>query len=280
MKKIIYDGEFFNVADTLKCGQIFRYEKYLDGYRVYSLDKECFLKNDGDKVVILSDDVDYFYTFFNLDYDYKKVYDFAVDCDSEIVKKAVKLAKGIRILKQDPLETIITFIISQNNNIPRITKSINYLCENYGNKRNSVRGDYFSFCDEEKVYLLSEEDLKNAGVGYRSTYLKGVYEQLKNGYDFNKLGELSTQDLYEKLIKIKGIGDKVANCVLLFGYNKYDTFPVDVWIEKVYKQDFKGTLTNRAKISKFFVNEFKEYSGIIQQYLFHYKRVLQKNENN
>ncbi|MBQ9782765.1 MAG: hypothetical protein IJW26_06280, partial [Clostridia bacterium] len=254
---------------------IFRYENYLDGYRVFSLDKECFLKNDGNKVVIYSDDIDYFYSYFNLDYDYEKVYNFAQNYDNEFVKLSSKLGKGIRILKQNALEMVISFMISQNNNIPKITKSLNYLSQNYGQKRNSARGEYFTFCDVKNLSKLTEDDFKKAGVGYRASYLVNLIKEIENGLDFNSYNSLSTVELYQKLIKIKGIGDKVANCILLFGYNRYDSFPVDVWTYKIYKEDFKGTLENRAKITEYFINEFKEYSGIIQQYLFYYKRSLQ-----
>ncbi len=275
MKKLVYDGEFFNVADTLKCGQIFRYESYLDGYRVYSKGYECFAKNDGDKAVIFSDNVDYFYDFFNLDYDYKKVYDYALKSGSDVVKTSAKLGKGIRILKQDLFETVISFIISQNNNIPKITKSLNFLCANYGQKLTSERGEYYSFCTVDALNGLSEDDFKKSGVGYRASYLKGVVDLVKNGFDFNSLNSLSTQDLYDSLLKIKGVGDKVANCILLFGYNRYDSFPVDVWIKKLYKDEFNGALTDRTKISQYYISEFNEYAGIIQQYLFYYKRSLQ-----
>ncbi len=276
MKKLVYDGEFFNVADTLKSGQIFRYENYLDGYRVFSKNKECFLKNEDNKVIIFSDDIDYFYRFFNLDYDYKKVYDFAINYDNEIVRLSAQKCKGVRILKQDLLETVISFIISQNNNIPKITNSLNYLCRKYGQKTNSQRGEFFSFIDQKNLSLITEEDFKNSGVGYRASYLYNLVNEIKNGLDFNLFSNLSTKEIYENLIKIKGIGDKVANCILLFGYNKYNSFPVDVWIEKWYLKDFNGTLKDRVKISEFFINEFKEYSGIIQQYLFYYKRSLEE----
>ncbi len=279
MKKLVYDGEFFNVADTLKSGQIFRYENYLDGYRVFSKNKECFLKNQDNKVVIFSDDIEYFYQFFNLDYDYKKVYDFALNYDNEIIKLSAQKCKGVRILKQDVLETVFSFIISQNNNIPKITKSLNYLCRNYGQKMNSQRGEYYAFLEKDILLSLSEEDFKKAGVGYRATYLYNLINQINKGLNFNDFNNLSTKEIYEKLIKIKGVGDKVANCILLFGYNKYDSFPVDVWIEKWYVKDFKGSLKDRAKISEFFINEFNDYSGIIQQYLFYYKRSLQDYEN-
>ncbi len=277
MKKLVFDGEFFNVADTLKCGQIFRYESYLDGYRVYSLDKECFVKNVGDKAIIFSDDIEYFYNFFNLDFDYKSVYDFAVNYPNETIKLSAKYGKGIRILKQDINETIFSFLISQNNNIPKITKSLNYMCNNYGLEKESARGKYYSFCDFNNLKTLSTVDFKSSGVGYRAEYLKGFIDLISNGYDFKDLQNLSTEDLYKSLIKIKGIGDKVANCIMLFGYNKYNSFPVDVWIEKWYAEDFKGTLKDRAKISEFFIKEFGNYAGILQQYLFHYKRNFKEN---
>lgn len=140
----------------------------------------------------------------------------------------------------------------------------------------SKRGEYYSFLEKGALLSLSEEDFKISGVGYRAPYLFNLVNELKNGLDFDLFKGLSTKEIYEKLIKIKGVGDKVANCILLFGYNKYNSFPVDVWIEKWYVTDFKGKLKDRAKISEFFINEFKDFSGIIQQYIFYYKRSLQE----
>ena len=275
MAKIEYSKEFFNIKDTLLCGQIFRYEKYDNGYRVFSKDKECFIYEKDDKVHIESEDIVYFYNFFDLDNDYSKIYNFAKSTGVEIIEKSARLGKGIRILKQDILEMTFSFIISQNNNIPRIKNSINLLCKKFGKLIENKRGAYYSFFSEESVVDIANTPLKDFGLGYRDSYITNLANKIVNGYNLYSLEQLSRQEIYNSLLQNKGIGDKVANCILLFGYNKTNSFPVDTWIEKVYKENMLGTLSDRKKISEYFTNYFGEYAGYIQQYLFYYKRSLE-----
>lgn len=275
MAKIDYSNEYFSVTDTLLCGQIFRYEKYLDGFRVFSQDKECFIKEEDNKVIIESDDIVYFSHFFDLETNYEKIYNFAQNTGIEIIKKASTLGKGIRILKQDIFEMTFSFIISQNNNIPRIKNSINLLCEKFGKKIENPRGNYYSFFSKDTANIIASSNLSNLGLGYRDKYIKTLASKIASGYDLYDIKTLPRQEIYDNLLQNVGIGDKVANCILLFGYNKTDSFPVDTWIEKVYKENMQGTLTSRKDISEYFTNIFKEYAGYIQQYLFYYKRSLE-----
>ncbi len=277
MKQIIFDNEFFNIKDTLECGQIFRFKPFNDGFFVYSTDKCAFAFCKGDKTVIECEenDEEYFYNFFDLSFDYKAVYDKAKSYGVKILTDATELGKGIRILRQNPTEMLFSFIISQNNNIPRIKNSINKLCERLGEKREFLGEQYFTFPNIKQLASAPIEFYREIGLGYRAEYILTLAKQIENGLNLDQFSSISTVELKNELIKLYGVGPKVADCVLLFGFHRSDSFPVDTWIEKVYIEDFNGTEKSRIKQSQFFIDKFKDYSGYIQQYLFHYKRNIE-----
>ena len=273
MKKIISKSEYFNPLDTLSCGQVFRYKKYKNGYLVFSEDKVCYLYLDNENVCIETEDDEYFYNYFDLSRNYFKIYDFAINYGNKMLSDSARYGKGIRILKQSAFEMIFTFIISQNNNIKRITSTVEKLCEKVGKKCASPFGDYYAFPTLSELENLTELDYKELGFGYRGKYFISLIENLKNGLAIEELKSLSDGDLYKLLTSQAGVGDKVASCIMLFGFFRTSFFPVDTWIEKIYIEDFKGSLKDRKKMSNYFISEFKEYSGYVQQYLFHYKRI-------
>ena len=275
MEIITVKSEYFNPKDTLFCGQVFRFKQYKKGYLLISTDKICYIYSESGNTYIETEYKDYFYNYFDLDRDYSKIYDKAVSYDIEILKLSAELGKGIRILKQDAFEMLFTFIISQNNNISRITSTVEKLSEKVGKLCTSPFGSYYAFPTVDEMSLLTEEDYKALGFGYRGKYFISLITEINCGLSIENLKLLSTEKLYQALTSLLGVGDKVANCVMLFGFNKTQTFPVDTWIEKLYYVDFNGELKDRKKISKWFISEFKEYSGFIQQYLFHYKRNLE-----
>ena len=278
MTTIKFNGEYFSVKDTLECGQVFRFRPYDKGYLVFSLDKCAYCYNEGDFAFIECKDSDeeYFYHYFDLARDYAKVYNSALNQGVDILTKSAMVGKGIRILNQDPTEAICSFIISQNNNIPRIKGIIEKLSFSCGEKKYFNGIEYFSF---PSVTALANNDLqffRSTGLGYRAEYVKNFYLELQNGLNVDAYKGLSTRELKKELTKIHGVGPKVANCVSLFGFHRTDSFPVDTWIAKVYEQDFKGKEKNREKITEWFLSQFKDDSGYFQQYLFHYKRILEK----
>jgi N-glycosylase/DNA lyase len=275
MEKIILDSEFFNIEDTLCCGQTFRFIPYKNGYKVYSLDKCAYCYQEHNNTIIETEHKDYFYNYFDLDRDYSIIYNSAQQSGKDVLIKSSNIGKGIRILNQDRIEMIFSFIISQNNNIPRIKGIIEKLCLKLGEKKYFCGEEYYAFPTIEKLEKQTVEFYKSIGLGYRAEYIKRVAEDI----DFNVINNaknLSTEELKKYLISLHGIGPKVADCISLFGFHRTDSFPVDTWIEKVYKQDFNGELSDRTKITAFFVNKFKEYSGYFQQYLFYYKRSKEK----
>ena len=263
--KIIIDKKNFCAKHIFECGQVFCYKKINDEhYIIYSEDKKAEVVELDNKVEIITKDIDYFINYFDLYTDYEII--------KQTIKKnhfvidAVNYGYGIRILNQSILETIIGFVISANNNIKRIQKSMFSLREKLGNNV----GDYFSFPTLQQLENADEKFFTEIGTGYRAKYLVKIIRELKQ-IDLNSLHNLSTNELKNKLISLSGVGPKVADCIMLFCLQKRDVFPVDTWIEKVYN-DYFDKETNRLKIRENLIGIFKEYSGYAQQYLFYYKR--------
>lgn len=282
MKKIITDGEFFNVKDTVLCGQLFRYFPAGDkdgAYFVNSGEKRCLCYNDGDSAVIECEDFDeeYFTAYFDLARDYRAIFNAAISTGG-VLARAAGLGKGIRILNQKREEAIFSFIVSQNNNIPRIKGIIERLCAGAGKKRVFYGEEYYAFPSFSELSAKPSEFFKEIGLGYRAEYIKRLADEFTDVFNEQEFDGLSTKDLKKRLVGIYGVGPKVADCVSLFGFHRSDSFPVDTWIEKVYREDFNGTLTDRNKISDEFTEKFGDNAGYFQQYLFYFKRSLEKEE--
>lgn len=269
--KFDYDSTYFNPTDVLDCGQVFRYQPYRDGYMVFSADKACYVYTDGIKTTVESDDADYFYQYFDLERDYARIINTAKAFNVPVLSSACDKAKGLRILNQNAEEMIYSFIISQNNNIPRIKGIISRICEGVGEKRAFDGQEYFTFPTSLSLSQKSPEFFRALGAGYRDVFLSETSAKIaKEG--IQNLFTLNAAELKRQLLTYKGIGPKVADCICLFGFGKADSFPVDTWIEKLYREDFGGTLTDRNKINAYFTGLFGQYSGYVQQYLFYAKR--------
>ena len=268
---IEYPSKYLSFKDTLNCGQVFRFREHERGYLVFSGDKCAYCYEDGDTSYI--DGEDYFFDYFDLSRDYKKIVDAARSFGFEKLSTAAERHSGLRILRQNGFEAIISFIISQNNNIPRIKGIIERLSERYGEKRSFKGIDYYAFPTPEALSRADLTDLKSLGLGYRDEYVSVAAKAICNKeLDLDRLSRSSTAELKKALLAIKGVGAKVADCAIFFGFNRTDSFPVDTWIEKLYHEDFGGKLTDRKKISEYFLDLFKENSGYVQQYLFYAKR--------
>lgn len=277
MTKIITEEEFFNVKDTLECGQIFRFKPFEKGYLVFSKDMACYAYNEDGKAVIecKTDDEEYFRNFFDLSRDYSSIYSRAKKSEYDIVSLAAEAGKGIRILNQDKTETLFSFLTSQNNRIPRIKSIIERTCSARGVKNSFLGEEYYSFPSPEELFDEDVGFYNGLGYGYRSDFIRSTAKRLiENAGELDEMAVLSTTELKASLMSFKGVGPKVADCVSLFAYHKTDAFPVDTWIEKLYREDFNGAEKNRNKINEFFVNSFGEDSGYIQQYVFYYKRSI------
>lgn len=271
-KIIINNTSDFNIKHIVECGQVFRFKQCDNYYEVISGGEFARIFSYCQSIVIECTNEHYFEYYFDLKTDYSKIKKEL--SQFEVLKKAIEYGSGIRILRQNKLEMIISFIISANNNIKRIQGSIKKMAEQFGTKILSEQfGAYFAFPTLEQLTKITEGDFKNLGVGYRAPQLVKVIEQLKQ-VDINAFDNMPTQTAINELIKLSGIGPKVADCVLLFGYYKMEVFPVDTWIEKIYNFYFnkKESITNRILIRKNLTDIFTKLSGYAQQYLFYYER--------
>ena len=218
------DAEFFDIRATLECGQVFRYRKNDDGsYTVNSLDKICRLYYDGGRVAVETDDEQYFRNYFDLDADYLEITSSLGAFDA--LKTAVAYGKGIRILRQDFYETVISFIVSANNNIKRIQGIIERLCERYGEKKDG----YFAFPTAAELQKATVAEINDQKLGYRAEY---IYETCRvlPGEKQRIMCYNSDEKIYKKVLSLQGVGPKVANCIMLFGLRRPGAYPVDRWI--------------------------------------------------
>lgn len=268
----MYPKQYFNIRDTLECGQIFRYKVLQNGgYCVYSLDKYAELFYDGNDVAVKTADKEYFWHFFDLDTDYAAKVS-KISAISPLMKEASDFGKGIRILNQDLTEMIFSFIISANNNIKRIQLIIERLCNELG--EDTPYGKAFpsvSALASAPVDLFTK-----LGAGYRDKYLSVTANKLLN-YDLSSLAALDSVSARRELLTFMGVGPKVADCILLFGMRRGDVFPVDTWIKKVYHNYFEQGHKD-AEISSYFCNLFGGDAGLCQQYLFYFQRKYRQSE--
>ena len=266
----------FDLTHIFECGQCFRWNMVSDGTYV-GVAKERALKitQNGDTAILYDTRIDDFeniwYEYFDLGRDYGAIKKELFDGD--IMDKAIKYGGGIRILRQDLWETVISFIISASNNIPRIKGIIERLCAMYGKEIEYMGEIYYSFPSVSALSTLTREDLAPIRAGYRDKYI------LDAAYKFGS-GELSQETIYAKnsedakkaLMSINGIGNKVANCIMLFGLGHAHSFPVDVWIKRVMEYYFFDKEQSIDEISRFAKEKFGSLGGYAQQYLFFYAR--------
>lgn len=258
----------FCIKHICECGQLFRFERKNEHfYTIFSKNNYANVVKNENGYEIECSNVEYFINYFDLDNDYESI---KSRLKNSIMKDAVEYGYGIRILKQDLFEMIISFIISANNNIKRIQKTINAICAKCGKDM----GGYYAFPTLESIGKCDEEFFKSVGAGYRAGYLVDTIKKLQT-YNLERLKALDTESARKELMSFKGIGRKVADCILLFGLNRQDVFPVDTWIEKVYRDYYFAGEKSREQISVYLTNLYKDLSGYAQQYLFYYKRELE-----
>jgi len=259
----------FDPTHILECGQIFRYVQNADGsYTVYSRDKRCIVQRAENGWNILTSDPDYFVYYFDLETDYEEIK--RKVSVHPVMADATRFGGGIRILNQDFFEMIISFIISANNHIPRIKAIIERICNTLGKDM----GGYHAFPTPEELARADERFFSSIGAGYRARYLENTAKRLI-GEDLNEWLSLPTEQLNKRLVSLMGVGQKVADCILLFGAGRTDVFPVDTWIKKVY-HDYFGTETEPNRIRASLLKTFGNTAGYAQQYLFYMKRELEK----
>lgn len=266
MKKYeYYNLKDFNVIQTLDCGQIFRYHIDENVANVCSKDKFAILTTYEDKIIIESEDIDYFKHFFDLERDYG-IIKTELKKDS-MLKPAIEYGYGIRILNNDVYEMIVSFIISANNNIGRIKRSIDWLCKKFGKDYKT----HHAFPTLSEMKTAKVEDFVQAGLGYRASQLYETIQYLTDKM-IEDLHCLTYDEQRAFLVSLKGIGEKVMNCVMLFGLGIKSVFPVDTWINKVYNNLIGVNVTDRKFITRELTTKYKNLSGYAQQYFFYYYR--------
>ena len=259
----------FDLEQTFDCGQCFRFEKAGDGFfRGVALGRQLLIRQQGETVVFYNVTEEEFRNkwveYFDLDRDYGSILkELSFDCR---VRSAAEKTGGIRILRQDGWETLCSFIISQNNNIPRIKKIIASLCALLGDE---IGEGIYTFPSAERVAVTGVEGLTPIRSGFRAKYIIDAAEKVAGGLiKPEELQSLPYAEARERLMTVRGVGEKVADCVLLFGLGFLQAFPKDVWVKRVIERYYGSGFTS---------DYFGQYAGIAQQYLFYYERNILKD---
>ena len=268
----------FSVAKTFDCGQSFRFQKVENSRHEVEFSGVAFGRflsfgQDGDILTVYNCTRDFFeeklYSYLGLCDDYEAIrQDILSRCQTEYMRLVSNYGEGIRILRQEKWETLCSFIISQNNNIQRIKKIIRALSERCGEKiecekmrQHGAGESEYSFPTPEAVAALGVEGLRSLRVGFRATYIYDAAIKVSSGeLDLDKISELDFENCAFELMKIKGVGMKVASCTALFCMEKFDAFPIDVWIRRVLNEKFPEDFDPKS---------LGEYAGIAQQYMFY-----------
>ncbi len=252
--------------NTFDCGQAFRWNAMQSGaYFGVAFGEAAVVSQDGEDIFITCREGSFssvWKEYFDLERDYAKIAD---GIENPKLRKAVEFGQGIRILRQEPWEALCSFIISQCNNITRIKGIVERLCMLCGEEKSFLGNGYYTFPSPTAVARLSEKELATLRAGYRAEYISTAAKLVASG-EFDLLGVLSlpTDEAKAELLKLSGVGEKVASCVLLFGMAKLDAFPIDVWMRRAIKEFFGD--------GKFDYKQLGQYAGVVQQYMFHYMR--------
>lgn len=282
-KYILENVTSFEPKHIFECGQCFRWDEQPDGsytgivknnvINVKKVDNSIVFKSLGaDNLEELAKE------YFDLNRNYEEIKDTLSKID-EYLANSIIYGNGIRILNQDLWETIISFIISANNNIPRIKGIINRISQKYGNEIRWKGRSYFTFPSSEKLAMATVEDLRALGLGFRDVRVyETTHRILEKQVDLEKLHkEPDTQKVRNELLSLSGVGPKVADCILLFStLKRFDVFPIDVWVRRVmnelYIKNEDETKVNKKEIEKLAKEKYGNLEGIAQQYLFYWKR--------
>ena len=264
---IIKNAHGFDLKKTFECGQCFRFDSTPDGYEGVACGRLLCLSNKGDDIEITGVTKEEFEStfigFFDLERDYTQI-DSMLSRDA-VLKPIIPFSTGIRILRQEPFEALTSFIISASNNIPRIKKIIGLLCESFGEKNTSGDRVYHSFPTAERLASLDVSELSVIRAGFRDKYILDCAKKVSSGeIDLDAVAKMPYESAARELMRINGVGQKVADCALLFGFGFLDSFPKDVWIKRVLKSYYNTEDSSSLN--------FYGYGGIAQQYLFYYAR--------
>lgn len=270
----LYNIDHFDLEQTFLCGQCFRWEKDENNvfYGVVANHVAKAYYHDPKTIYIESSNPDlvYWSHYLNFSCDYNKV-ELELSHNNELIP-CIKSGQGIRILRQDLWETLVSFIISANNNIPRIKKIINKLCELYGEKIVFDGKVFYGFPTPEVLANLELSDLSEIRAGFRDKYILDAAKKVTTGkVNLSEIQKLNNQAAKAELMKIKGVGTKVADCILLFALGRHDIFPLDVWTKRILTEVYK---INEKEIPDFIKSTFGNNAGPAQQYLYYYYAIV------
>ncbi len=276
---IIVEGlKHFDIGQILECGQCFRFYKNDEqDYTVVAFKKILRIKQENEKIFFYHTSKKLFKEiwtpYFGLGTDYGEIKE-KLSHKDEVLNEAVLNKWGIRLLVQDTWETLISFIISQNKHITHIKRLIENLSEAYGDYIGEAMGKkIYTFPSPKQLSRASEQDLRNLKVGFRAPYIVDACEKVRSKeIDLDNLSSLTSIQAKEQLIKIKGVGSKVADCVLLYGLSKYDVFPTDVWVKRIMEYYYFKDGARIEEIHNFAKEQYGALAGYAQQYLFYYAR--------
>ncbi|MBO6127647.1 MAG: hypothetical protein J6P79_01970 [Pseudobutyrivibrio sp.] len=268
-------AEEFNPEIIMNSGQVFRMKRETKGadgmpdtYSACSGDNDVYfyLNKDEDvwEFVCEENQWDFWQRYFDFETDYVKYNELIRDGNDKFLKESLMDAFGMRILRQDLWEVFISYVISQNNNIPKIKKSIQILCDRYSD------GIHFPK-PETLAYIPEAELMDGTALGYRADYIIGISKQVVEGkLDILKISQMSYADAYGALLKIKGIGPKVANCIMLYGFHFMESYPIDTWMKKIITEDYSNYTKN--DYLEYINGSYSGFQGYVQQLQFYHKR--------
>lgn len=280
---MIQDTNHFHIGQILESGQVFRFDKISDvSYLLVARQKLIKITQQADSTSVIIHNAhsgeleEIWKDYFDLETNYDHIAEVLSQKD-EYMKKAISFGKGIRILRQDPWEMLISFIISQNKAIPHIKQCIRNITEKYGQALGEEDGQehmYFTFPTPEELSKATEEELRECKVGFRAPYILDACQKVYNGeVVLRDIYRMPTIEAKKELMKIKGVGPKIADCILLFAFGKTEVFPTDVWIKRVIEGIyFEGKDMKLEEIQQFAKDYFGDLAGYAQQYLFFYGR--------
>lgn len=264
-----------DLYNTITCGQIFRYKEEADkSFTVILSDRVINIKYEDDILYVDSNNLENLENiiiyYFDLDRDYTSIMKDIIKSDNKI-QECVEKSKGLKIIKQEPVECIIEYIISQNNSVKNIANSLNLISKMCGEKVIFRNNEYYLFPSINNLVKLTLEDFRNCKVGFRDKYLLDIISKIfSNKLDINLIKNMSSIEALDYLKSFKGIGNKVASCILLFSYSRFDVFPIDTWVKKYMLDEYR--ITGEENIKKYCEKTYKNYSGLAIQYMFNSKR--------
>ncbi len=274
---MILQLQHFSPENTFLNGQCFRWNQDEDGFKGIVRAKEIRLKQTEEGLQIQGvneEEKDWFIHYLGVEDDLPAK-EKRISSIDPVMKAAIEHGKGMHLLRQDPFETLISFILSANNHIPRIKSLVEKLSLKYGEK---IGEESYGFPTPEALSKASLEELRSLGLGYRDQYVLDAAKKVHHGdIDLDSLYQLSSQEASKELQKIKGVGKKVASCILLFSYGKRDNFPVDTWIKQALSLYYPEKIKEYPSEEAFLQGYFGEDVGLAQQYLFHYMRTKGKS---